>query len=39
MKLRDLDGYKAAQGYIYSDSLNKMPDISSANKLFFEPKG
>ena len=38
MKLRNLEGYKSAEAYIYSDPVKNMPSLNNANKLFFEPK-
>jgi len=38
VKLRNLDGYKSAPAYIYSDAVREAPQIPNTDGFFFPPK-
>jgi Spy/CpxP family protein refolding chaperone len=39
VKLRNLDGYRSAPAYIYSDPVREAPQIPNTDAFFFPPKG
>lgn len=38
IKLRDLDGYTSAPAYLYSQPMQKLPEIADADRFFFPPR-
>jgi len=38
MKLRNLDGYKSAPYYIYSNPVQQQPVLNNVEAFFFSPK-